>query len=98
MKTLHVDRMAVELEHARRESCREGRPSFRALLDTALETRDRVLGCLRRGLGRAHIARELGISRDRVKRAYVVLAREGKIYWDESKGGSGGWRVRDGTQ
>ena len=94
MKTSHVDRMAVELEHARRKSYGEGRPPFQALLDTAIETRERVLGCLRRGLGRCHIVRELGVSRDRVKRAYAVLAREGKIYWDASKGANGGWRAR----
>jgi DNA invertase Pin-like site-specific DNA recombinase len=98
MKTSHVDRMAAGIEDARREVCKEGRQSFRATLDAALEARARVLECLRQGVGKSQIARQLGISRDRVQRAYVVLAREGKICWDKAKGGSGGWKVRNSAQ
>lgn len=98
MKTSHVDRLAAGIEDARREVCKEGRQSFRATLDAALEARARVLECLRYGWGKSQIARHLGISRDRVQRAYVVLAREGKICWNKTKGGSGGWKVRDSAQ
>ena len=95
MKTSNIDRLADVLDCSRRSVLREGRQSHREHLDEAFKTRGRVLKLLSLGFGRNVIVRKLGISKARVQRAYEVLAREGKIYWDESKGGSGGWRVRN---
>ena len=97
LKTTHIDEMAKDLHVAYAGGLTNKKKSFSRRLWEAERKREMVLRGLRDGLGKRDISKRYGIALTAVQYAYTVLRNEGKLWWDESKGSNGGWRVRDGA-